>query len=103
MNDKELIVHYAKELKCGIVRDIIDDVVSDAVQNQWDYRRFLCELLRQEEEHRAEIREYPTIRKAGFPQMKYLQELVLEGMPEDARKLLPGLETMNCIKAGRHI
>ena len=98
MNDKEWIVHYAKELKFGIVRDIIDDVVSDAVQNQWDYRRFLCELLRQEAEHRAEIRKYQRIRKAGFPQMKYLQELVLEDMPEDARKLIPELETMNFIK-----
>ena len=103
MNDKELIVHYAKELKFGIVRDIIDDVVSDAVQNQWDYRRFLCELLRQEAEHRAEIRKYQRIRKAGFPQMKYLQELVLEDMPEDARKLIPELETMNFIKEGRNI
>ena len=103
MNDKEWIVHYAKELKFGIVRDIIDDVVSDAVQNQWDYRRFLCELLRQEAEHRAEIRKYQRIRKAGFPQMKYLQELVLEDMPEDARKLIPELETMNFIKEGRNI
>lgn len=58
MNDKERIVHYAKDLKLGIVKDIIDDVVSDAVQNQWDYWHFLCELLRQEAEHRAEVRKY---------------------------------------------
>ena len=83
MNDKELIAHYAKELKLSAVKDIIEDVVSDAAQNQWDYRHFLCELLRQEAEHRAEMRKYQRIRKAGFPQMKYLQEFVLEDMQED--------------------
>lgn len=103
MNDKERIVHYAKDLKLGIVKDIIDDVVSDAVQNQWDYWHFLCELLRQEAEHRAEVRKYQRIRKAGFPQMKYIQELVLEDMPEDARKLIPELGTLNFIKEGRNI
>ena len=86
-----------------LVKDIIDDVVSDAVQNQWDYWHFLCELLRQEAEHRAEVRKYQRIRKAGFPQMKYIQELVLEDMPEDAKKLIPELGTLNFIKEGRNI
>ena len=35
--------------------------------------------------------------------MKYIQELVLEDMPEDARKLIPELGTLNFIKEGRNI
>lgn len=102
-NDNELIVHYAKELRLGIIKDVLDDTVLDAVQEQWDYRHFLCDLLRREVEHRAENRKYQRIRKAGFPQMKYLKELVLDDLPDDIRKLLPELETMDFIKEGRNI
>ena len=103
MNDNERIACYAKELKMSAVKDVLDDAVSDAVQNQWDYRHFLCDLLRREVEHRAENRKYQRIRKAGFPQMKYLQELLPEVLPEDTRNLLPELESMQFIKEERNI
>ena len=93
MNDNERIACYAKELKMSAVKDVLDDAVSDAVQNQWDYRHFLCDLLRREVEHRAENRKYQRIRKAGFPQMKYLQELLPEVLPVQLKSciLLPFL------------
>ena len=48
----------------------MDDIVTDAVAGQWDYRKFLRVLFQ-----RIENRKYARIRKANFPQMKYLQEL----------------------------
>ena len=64
---------------------------------------FLNELLHREVEHRAENRKYQRIRKACFPQMKYLHEIVREDLPDDARNLLPELESMNFIKEGRNV
>lgn len=102
-NDNELITRYAKELKLGVIKNVLDDTVAEAEQNQWGYRRFLRDLLQREIEHRVENRKYQRIRKAGFPQMKYLQELVLEDLPSDTRNLLPELESMNFVKQGRNI
>ena len=102
-NDIESIVNHAKELKLGVIKDILDDILAEASEHQWSYSMFLSELLHREVEHRAENRKYQRIRKAGFPQMKYLHELVREDLPDDARNLLPELESMNFIKEGRNV
>ena len=97
-NDIESIVNHAKELKLGVIKDILDDILAEASEHQWSYSMFLNELLHREVEHRAENRKYQRIRKACFPQMKYLHEIVREDLPDDARNLLPELESMNFIK-----
>ena len=102
-NDIESIVNHAKELKLGVIKDILDDILAEASEHQWRYSMFLNELLHREVEHRAENRKYQRIRKAGFPQMKYLHEIVREDLPDDARNLLPELESMNFIKEGRNV
>ena len=101
--DNELIIKYIKELKLPTVKDCLDDVVTDAVANQWDYRKFLCVLLEREIEQRIENRKYTRIKKANFAQLKYLQELVREDLPADGRNLLPELETLDFIREGRNI
>lgn len=40
---------------------------------------------------------------AGFPELKYLQELVREELPKDAQTALPELETLEFIAEGRNI
>ncbi|MGM9733619.1 MAG: IS21-like element helper ATPase IstB [Prevotella sp.] len=101
--DNELIYKYIKELKLPTVKDSLDDVVSDAVAQQWDYRKFLRVLLQREVEQRIENRKYMRIRKANFAQLKYLQELVREDLPADGRNLLPEFETLDFIREGRNI
>ena len=101
--DNELITKYIKELKLPTVKDSLDDVVTDAVAEQWDYRKFLRVLLEREVVQRIENRKYTRIRKANFAQLKYLQELVREDLPADGRNLLPELETLDFIREGRNI
>lgn len=64
---------------------------------------FLATLLQKEIDQRNEHRKYTRIHKAGFPQMKYLAELVREDLPADGRNLLPEFETLDFIRAGRNI
>lgn len=101
--DNELIIKYIKELKLPTVKDSLDDVVSDAAAQQWDYRKFLRVLLQREVEQRIENRKYMRIKKANFAQLKYLQELVREDLPADGRNLLPEFETLDFIREGRNI
>ena len=102
-SDNECIEYCMRELKLPTMKDSLEDVISEALQQEWDCRRFLAELLRREVEQRMENRKYQRIRKAGFPQMKYLKELVREELPADGRKLLPEFETLDFIKQGRNI
>ena len=102
-SDTELIVKYIKELRLPTVKDSLDDIESDALAQNWDYRRFLRTLLQREIEQRFENRKYIRIKRANFPQMKYLQELVREDLPTEGRNLLPGLEPLDFIREGRNI
>ena len=102
-SDNELINKYIKELKLPTVKDSLDDVVSDATTQQWNYRKFLRVLLQREVEQRIENRKYMRIKKANFAQLKYLQELVREDLPADGRNLLPEFETLDFIREGRNI
>ena len=101
--DNELINRYIKELKLPTVKDSLEDVISDAVTQQWDYRKFLRVLLQREVEQRVENRKDMRIKKANFAQLKYLQELVREDLPADGRNLLPEFETLDFIREGRNI
>ena len=101
--DNELIIRYVKELKLPTVKDSLEDTIAQALASGWDYRRFLATLLQKEVEQRCEHRKYTRIHKAGFPQMKYLAELVREDLPVDGRNLLPEFETLDFIRAGRNI
>ena len=64
---------------------------------------FLATLLQKEVDQRYEHRKYTRIHKAGFPQIKYLAELVREDLPADGRNLLPEFETLDFIRSGRNI
>lgn len=101
--NNELIVKYIKELKLPAVKDSLDDIEADALSQKWDYRKFLRKLLQREVEQRFENRKHMRIKRAGFPQLKYLQELVREDLPIEGRNLLPEFETLNFIREGRNI
>lgn len=101
--DTELIIKYIKELKLSTIIDSLDDIATDATAQQWSYRKFLRVLFQREIEQRFENRKYTRIRKANFPQMKYLQQLVREDLPADGRTNLPEFETLSFIREGRNI
>ena len=101
--DNKLIIKYIKELKLPTVKDSLDDIEADALAQKWDYRKFLRTLLQREVEQRFENRKYVRIKRANFPQLKYLQELVREDLPAEGRNLLPEAETLNFIREGRNI
>ena len=99
----ELIAKYTKELKLPTVKDCLEDVTAEAVAAGWSHQKFLARVLGHEVDQRYENRKYIRIKRANFPQMKYIQELVREDLPADGRNLLPEFETLNFIREGRNI
>ncbi|RLD60066.1 MAG: AAA family ATPase [Bacteroidetes bacterium] len=67
------------------------------------YDQFLYKLLELEFISRTKSRKASRIRQAGFPYKKYLDELKLEELPDDAKTKLQELETLDFIKQGRNI
>ena len=101
--ENEVITVCLKELKLSAIKDQVEDIIAEATEYNWGYRKFFCTLLSNEVEQRIENRKYQKIRKAAFPQMKYLQELELEELPAEGRNLLPEFATLSFIKEGRNI
>lgn len=99
----ELIVKHAKELKLSTIKDCLEETITEAVNGGWDFNKFLAVLFQKEVDQRHENRKYTRIRKACFPQMKCLGELVREELPVDGRNVLPELETLNFIRDGRNV
>ncbi len=98
LNEKEKVFNYAKELKLPVLRDELDDFTTLATDENWSYRALICQLLTKEMDMRIEARRKQRIRIAGFPELKYLPELVREELPKDAQTALPELETLEFIK-----
>ena len=102
-SEKETIYDYAAELKLLSFKEELECTLSLAAEENWNHLQFLTELLGKESARRRECRRRSRIRSAGFPQMKYLHELVMEDMPKEAQVILPELETLDFIRQGRNL
>ena len=91
-SEKEIVLDYVEELKLTGVKDELEDVCALAMQEGWSHMRLI-----------AELRVRTPMKAAKFPQMKYLHELDTEELPDDARKALPELETLDFIREGRNV
>ena len=67
------------------------------------YELFLYKLLELELESRLKRRKLSKIRAAEFPYKKYLDSLILNELPIDAKNKIGGLEKLDFIKEGRNI
>ena len=84
LSEKELTIEYARELKMAVMRDELDDFITLGTDQNWSYRTLIYQILAKEVEVRIENRRKQRVRRAGFPELKYLQELVKEELPNDA-------------------
>lgn len=87
--DKEIlkdIEFYAKEAKLSRTLRHFKEELEEAKLQEKSYEKFLHDLLENEYDLRKENGKANRIRRANFPYKKYLEDLVIEELPEDARK-----------------
>ena len=104
--DKNLtqdITVYTKELRLPTLRKNYETAATEAARENLSFEQYLHGLLLLEFEVRAENRKKAQIRQAGFPQLKYLQDLSREDLPKEAQERLPLLERLEFIRTGRNL
>ena len=97
------IISLSKELRLPAFRENYESAALEAVKENLSYEKYLHGLLQQEYEARAENRKKARIRQAGFPQLKYLQDLNRKDLPREAFERLPQLERLDFIRSGRNL
>lgn len=101
MNEIEIMNACARELKLASFKENAELYAQDAVREQWGYIGYLRRLLEEEVTRMRDKSKITRIHKAGFPQMKYLEELERNELPVEGQAILPVLETLDFIKEGR--
>jgi len=102
-NLSQEIIFYSKELRLPTFRKNYETAALEATRGKLTFEQYLHGLMQQEYDARAENRKKSQIRKAGFPQLKYLQDLIREDLPLEAQERLPLLERLDFIKDGRNL
>ncbi len=97
------IENYCKELKLPAMRQSYREEIEEANRKNYSYEEFLYQLLQRENDLRRENSKKNRIRLAGFPSKKYLEDLEVEALPEDARKKLKILSSLEFIKNGQNV
>jgi len=99
----EKIKEYAKNLRLLYILNNIDDELTKKNNLSSKTEDFLCELLKKETLLRSERSKSARIKNAGFPYKKYLDEIDLDRLPEDARKRFADFSTLDFIAKGQNI
>ena len=98
-----LIIEYCKALRLPSTRRLFESEIAEANLRDISYEEFLFNLLQKENDLRYENGRKNRIRIANFPCKKYLEDLVVEHLPEDARKKLKTLSSLEFIKTGQNV
>jgi DNA replication protein DnaC len=97
------IESYCKELRLPAIRQNYQEEIEEANHKNYAYEEFLYYLLQQENDLRRENGKKNRIRIAGFPAKKYLEDLVVEELPQDAGEKLRVLSSLEFIKTGQNV
>lgn len=103
MEQKHDIAWYARELGLLYVISEGGNILKMATERRWSTEETLTALFHGEYERRLVGRQKARVRTAGFSQLKYLEELDRNELPETVRELLPRLETLSFVKEHRNI
>jgi DNA replication protein DnaC len=97
------ISEYTSLLKLPGIRRCFEEEITEAVLKDSDYESFLLNLLEKEHDLRQEHARNNRIRYANFPYKKYLEDIIVSDLPEDAQKKLNQLKSLDFIKTGQNV
>lgn len=100
---KDQISQVSLDLRLAAFRNDIEEIITQAVQQNASYEQVILDLLKAEQQVRLINRKKVQMRNAAFPQLKYLQDLSRPDLPADAIAKLPTLETLDFITTGQNV
>lgn len=96
------IALLARKMRMDTLAVSPDYMLDMAEQEKWSYDQLLLTILQQECEARTEKEIASRIKRAGFNQLKYMQEIDRDELPEEGRQFLEVAQTLDFIKQGRN-
>jgi len=99
----EKITALTKEIGLPGIRKNFKLLEEEFCDRNKDYSLYLYRLLEAEFASRLKNRKASRIRQATFPYKKYMEDLNRKSLPDDAKKKLPELESLEFISQGRNI
>lgn len=100
---QEKITLLSKELKLPYTSRYFNEDIEEANRNSKTYDDFLVELLEKEYDLRKENGRKNRIRNARFPYKKYLENIILDDLPQDAKNKFKLFESLKFIELGQNI
>jgi len=94
---------YIKELKIPGIRGELNQKVAEAYRDNAPYEEFLRDLFREAYDMRKENGRKNRIRNAKFPYKKFLDTLVVDDLPADAKAKFKELKSLKFIEENRNI
>ena len=97
------IKEYIKELKIPGINQGLKIRIEEAYKYNQPYEELLKDIFVEAYDIRKENGKKNRIKNARFPYKKYLDELQLDYLPEDAKNRFKELRTLNFVREGRNI
>ena len=97
------IEEYATNLRLSAIGQHFSEVIQEAQIKDSSYEEFLFALLEKEWDKRQKSAMESRIRIADFPYKKFLEDISLDDLPEDARKKFKTLSSLDFINNGQNV
>ena len=94
---------YAAELRLGAIKSDLEESISDAENNNLSYEELLCRLLQKESDIRKYNLTQSRIKTASFPYKKYLEDIDIDALPDDAKHKLKHLSSLKFIEEAQNV
>jgi len=100
---KKEIEQYLDLLKLSTFKSELDEALTEAISTDLSYELFLLGLLEKKADRRIENGKKNRIRLANFPYHRYLEDIEVEELPQDAQEKLGILSTLKFIEDNRNV
>ena len=94
---------YVSELKIPGINQGLKQKIEEAYRQDQSYEDFLLDIFSEAYDMRKENGRKNRIKNARFPYKKHMDELRVEYLPDDGRRKIKELKTLNFIEEGRNI
>jgi DNA replication protein DnaC len=102
-NLNQQIDHYSKQLRLPAFRNEYESLAKQAAKDNESFEQYLLQLMIVELDQRIIRRRNQRIKRAGFPYIKQLEDLIKKELPQDAQDKLQSLQRLDFLKQGQNV
>lgn len=102
-NTAKQIDYYSRQLRLPAFRNDYQQLAEHAAKQNISFEKYLLDLMVVEYDQRVIRRKKQRIKRAGFPYIKQLNDLIKEELPQDAQDKLLAISRLDFIKKGQNL